>query len=272
MFTRSLFFGIFLFVEVGAAVVLKTAAQESSPKYIQVQTPSKSEIQGYCVDILRSLEKIDPQLKFEGDQKIIPFPRMQSLLERGAIDVFCGIQKNRSREKKFIFFEEPILYLQGKLVVLTEDIVAPTSWVEVAAVKGPPTVLTIKGTASAAYLTKNTKGLVVDDSPMAIDQALQMLLKKRGRFVFYHDLAIIDSIHRLSLEKKVRILPTDFYSEGQYFAVSKDLDPTQLRRLRAAYKKLHTSGKIGEILTKYPVIRAENLSPRAEKIESSVFD
>ncbi|MNK06220.1 Bacterial extracellular solute-binding protein, family 3 [compost metagenome] len=255
-----LFSVLFLSFEAGAVILLRTAAQESSPKYFEVIKKYKKEIHGYCVDILRAMEAVDPELKFVGDQEILPFPRMQNNLAVGDLDVFCGLQKNPERDVRFLFLDEPILYLRGKLAVNHDDVLSPISWKEVESIKGENRVLTIKGTASADYV-KGALGVRVDDSPFTIDQALKMLVGKRGRFVFYHDLALVDSIERLKLGNKVRVLPRDFYSEGQFFAISKKLETAKMKRVKEAFSKIKNSGKINEILTKYQAIRPENLRP-----------
>lgn len=238
-----------------AKTILRTAAQESSPKFFI----SAKGMKGYCVEILRALEQVDPALKFTGDQHFLPFPRILKKLELGELDIFCGLQRNAEREPFFYYIEEPLIFIRGKLVVAADDVVAPVTLEEILKIPGDNSILTIKGTGSASIL-KKIKKLKVDDTPATVLQALRMLVGKRGRFVFYQDMAIKEAIQQLDLKEKVRILPQDFYYEGLYLGASRHLNSRAVAQLREALVKLRSSGQLLAILEKYPLIRPENRS------------
>jgi ABC-type amino acid transport substrate-binding protein len=249
----SLVFALFFSVPGSAKILLRTTAQDSSPKYFK----QGSEMHGYCADILRAIEEIDPGIRFVGDQAFLPFPRMLKKLEHGELDVFCGLQLTKEREGVFDYLGHPLILVRGKLVMRADDVVAPNALEEIVGIKGDNTVMTVKGTAAVTILKKVPK-LKVDDSPVTIEQALKMLVGKRGRFILYQDMAIDEALKKLDIVNKVKIMQRSFYYDGLYMGASRKLNPDKAQRLKSAVDTLHSSGKLMQILAKYPVIRPEN--------------
>src|SRR5437870_2931771 len=86
------------------AVEVRTAAQDSQPKFIK-EGPA---ITGLCIDIFRALERIDPQLKFQALTGFTPLPRSEYQLQEGELDVICGLAATKERKEKFNIIDIPI--------------------------------------------------------------------------------------------------------------------------------------------------------------------
>jgi len=56
-----------------AATQLKTAAQDNAPKFIR----NGSAAMGIAVDVMRAIERLDPELKFVGDQQFLSVTRIE---------------------------------------------------------------------------------------------------------------------------------------------------------------------------------------------------
>ncbi|MEO7106400.1 MAG: hypothetical protein ABIZ09_08515 [Rhodoferax sp.] len=83
-----------LLVTSSAAQTLRTAAQESSPKFFQLGDAS---VVGIGCDVMRAIERLDPSLHFVGDKTFVPMKRIEVMLERGDLDVLFGFIKNEER-------------------------------------------------------------------------------------------------------------------------------------------------------------------------------
>ena len=101
-----------------AALEIKTAAQDSPPKYF---LQGDGNMSGICIDILRAIEAVDPQLRFSGENRMLPFKRLQLYLESGELDVFFGLKKTASRNEKFYFSRLPLYPLKYVIAVRNED-------------------------------------------------------------------------------------------------------------------------------------------------------
>ncbi len=99
------------------AIELKTAAQDSPPKYQQ----GKTAVEGIAVEIIKAIEKADPKLSIVGYQKFLPFKRLQRDLEAGELDVFFGLKRTPTRDRKYVFIEQPIYRLNYSIGVRRDD-------------------------------------------------------------------------------------------------------------------------------------------------------
>ncbi|HEX7646042.1 MAG TPA: ABC transporter substrate-binding protein, partial [Noviherbaspirillum sp.] len=113
---------------------LRTAAQiASDPKFVAVQERGTPAVGGICVDILRALEKTDPEMKFTGDQNWQPLVRMEAGMASGDIDVICGLLRTKAREARYTYIEPPLFPVTYHLVVRADDDVQINSWDDVRA-------------------------------------------------------------------------------------------------------------------------------------------
>jgi len=75
LFRKGLWIGIITFLLAGLTtpsftVDLKTAAQNSSPKYYMLEDIS---MRGICVDIIQAIEHADPEIHITGYHEFLPF-------------------------------------------------------------------------------------------------------------------------------------------------------------------------------------------------------
>ena len=99
------FFGIPFSSFAGDLIELKTATQESFPKYYKSDDHNMC---GVCIDIIHSIEQLDPEIKFTGYNIFLPFKRLQSYLEKGELGVFFGFRKTEKRERPLNFLNIPL--------------------------------------------------------------------------------------------------------------------------------------------------------------------
>ena len=88
------------FSHVVVGLELKTAMQNSAPKYFVIEKNGKKEMKGLCIDIMRAIEKVSPNITFIADDYFTPTARIWKYLEQGEIDVYVGAGSNKERQKK----------------------------------------------------------------------------------------------------------------------------------------------------------------------------
>lgn len=227
-------------------IELKTAAQESFPKYYK---SSDNKMCGVCIDIIRSIEEADPEIKFTGYKNFLPFKRLQSYLEKGKLDVFFGFKKTAAREQKLHFLNIPLYQINYVVAVRAEDEIKIESFNDIRAMGEKGLILTVFGTSANNFLHKQGN-LLIDDAARTPSIALKKLLAGRGSFVFYHDLGLKSIINNLELENKVKILPVSFLTYWHYAAFSKQVPAAAIERVRNALEKLGENGVLSEIRRK----------------------
>jgi polar amino acid transport system substrate-binding protein len=80
-----------------APTVLKVMAQEGTePKYIPAGI---GRVVGMCVDLYRAIERIDPSLRFQGDQQWTPALQALSQLASHEHDALCAVQRTDQRAR-----------------------------------------------------------------------------------------------------------------------------------------------------------------------------
>ena len=227
----------------GNLIELKTAAQESFPKYYK---SADHQMHGLCIDIIHAIEAADPELKFTGYKNFLPFKRLQSYLEKGALDVFFGFKKTAAREQKLNFLDIHLYQIDYVVAVRADDNFKIKSLDDIRAMGEEGLILTVLGTSANSFLQKQGD-LLIDDAARTPSIALKKLLTGRGSFVFYHDLGLKSIIKKQGLEKQVKILPVSFLTYWHYAAFSKRVPETTIERVRIALKKLESSGVLTEI-------------------------
>jgi len=238
--------GLLLFSSSLAALELKTAAQESSPKF---KKDSDGSITGICVEVMRAVEKLDPTIKFVGDQKFEPFRRIEVMVEHGDLDVFFGFVKNKEREEKYIYIDPPIYTVADVLVARKDDPVEIKNLEEIKKLGNNGTVLLISGVAQVDQLQK--MGITTDDGGKTVPINFQKLLLNRGRFVMQSEVEIIEAIKTEKMESRVKILPTKFNEAGRFVAFSKKVPTETIAKVKTALEKMAKSGELKKIYAKY---------------------
>jgi len=235
---------------VAAALELKTAAQDSPPKYFLQDDGNTG---GICIDILRAVEGVDPQLRFSGENNILPFKRLQLYLESGQLDVFFGLKKTPSRIEKFTFSRLPLYPLKYVIAVRGEDTVRIDSFEDIRRLGEQGNLLTVSGSAASRFL-HDRGGLFVNDSAPTPARMIKLMLAGRGRFAFYHDLGLKNAIDSMEAEQRIRILPLSFSTYHHYAAFSKNMPPGHAMRIDRALQKIRDNGTLAEIHRKYGLV------------------
>ena len=229
------------------AIVLKTAAQDSFPKYYK---RSDHKMGGVCVDVIQAIEKVDSKIKFTGYQEFLPFKRLQTSLEKGQLDVFFGIKKTEKRIGKYVFLDIPLYELNYVIAARTENKIKINSFNDIRSLGEKGKILTVYGTAASRFLHEQG-GLLVDSAAKTPLNALKKLIGDRGSFLFYHDLGLQSLIKKEELEQKVRILPGSYSTYYHYTAFSTNIPSETIDRVKIALEELIENGELTRIWRKY---------------------
>jgi len=233
-----------------SAVELKTAAQNSPPKFYKMNNKTMG---GLCVDIMHAIEHINPEIQFNGYQTFLPFKRLQVYLERGELDVFFGFKKTEKREQKYNFMDIPLYQINYVVAVRIDDKASINTFNDIRSLGAEGKMLTVFGSAASKFLHKQG-GLLIDDSAISPTILLKKLIGKRGRLAFYHDLSLQKSIENENLEKQIKILPISFLRYQHYAAFSKNTLPETMLLIETALEKLKSSGELTSIHRKYNLV------------------
>lgn len=228
------------------ATEIRTAAQNSQPKFIQ----NGSAVEGLCVDVFRAIERLDPTVKFSPLESFVPLTRIEYMMVEGHYDAFCGLAKTSTRQARFDFIEIPLYQTHSMLAARIDDQADIKSFDDLQALGRDALVLVVAKTVHAAVLADQT-GVQFVEGGRNLTDTLNMLIRGRGRFVFHSDIALKDEIKRYKLEDKIKLLPTQFATEGRYLVVSKKAAPEVKEKLGIAMEKLRTSGELSKIVQSY---------------------
>ena len=218
--------------------------QNSQPKYIL----SKNRSSGLCVDIYRHLKS---RLKSQNnvltiDDKYTPIKRILREVEISVSKVFCGAGRNESRESRFIYSPLP-LYTVSKIVMThREDKWNPGSFGEIAESKSP--IGSLFGTSSLKFLSSQP-GLNIYDRIHDLETALNMIAKKRIRYFYYHDLALLYLIRKSPLP--LRAVPSKLRSTPHWMIYNNNLPHTVRHVLDQEITKMVHDGAVEKIWQRY---------------------
>lgn len=228
------------------ADTLRTAAQESPPKFVQQGDGSMA---GIGCDVMRAIERLDPSIRFIGDQSFMPFKRISVMLERGDLDVFFGFVKSEERTSRFVFIEPPLYRVADVLVARADDAIDIQRLEDIAALDKDGIVLVASGTAQAAQLKKMR--IVVDDGGKNVAMNLNKLMHQRGRLLLQSEVEVVNTLKAQKAEGSFRILPTRFNESGRYVAFSPFVAVQTIVKVQLALEKLHKSGELEQIFSRY---------------------
>lgn len=235
-----------LSVSAAHAIDVRTAAQDSQPKFIK----DGAAITGLCIDIFKALERTDPDLKFAPLSGFTPLPRTEAQLLEGSLDVICGLAGTKDRKEKFDVIDTPIYTTHLTLAVRKDDPTDVKGFDDIRKLGPDAIVLTVTQTVQAE-LAAAQPGLKVDSAAKDTSQNLQKLVAGRGRFILHNDFALVDEIRRDNLGDKVKLLPVQLTTEGRFFIVSKKAPAGLKDKLAAALDKLSKSGELAKIFQPY---------------------
>ncbi|MFZ6769369.1 substrate-binding periplasmic protein [Undibacterium sp. Di26W] len=234
-----------------ASTIIRTAAQEASePKFITINQQGKPAIGGICVDIMRALEKVDPDLKFVGDQTWQPRIRIDAGMKAGNIDAFCGAQRIERNTSQYHFLDTVLFTVSYLLAVRADDDIDIQNWDDIRQLGNKGVILALHGFGIVDILEK-IGGLKIDSGATSSLSNLNKLLAGRGRFYCHRSPGIKLSIQQAGLESKIRLLARPQLSEKFYMGLSKTLPADQTRKINNALVSLENSGELRRIFEKY---------------------
>jgi len=230
-----------------AQSILRTAAQEASePKFIVKQEGGKTSIGGFCVDVLRAIEAIEPGLKFVGDQNWLPLARVYG----GPDDVVCGLLYTKERALKYDYISPALFSVNYLLVVRADDDIKVNDWDDIRKLGNEGIILSLHNFAISDIL-RGLGGLQVDSTAVSSKSNLNKLLANRGRFYCHRSPGIATEIRKAGLEGKVKLLPKVMLKEQFYMLVSKTVSADDAKKLRAAIVQLDNQGMLAKLFEKY---------------------
>lgn len=237
--------------QASAEIILRTAAgPHAPPRYNIVEQGGKKVITGLCIDIMRAIEKVDPEIRFVGDQNSIPAARVLAMLEGDELDVSFCLSKTAEREMNFRIINPPLYEINQKLAVRANDQIDIRSFDDIRKLGGEGIILVNFGTATVQYL-EGVGGLRIDSAGKTQNDNLRKLIAGAGRFYYRHDLGLEGEIKAGGFSKEVRILPVVLNKDAQYAIFSKSANPMAIERVRKALEKLKASGKLAKLRANY---------------------
>lgn len=243
---KYFFFIIFTLSLYSQITELRTAAQQSEPKFFNLK--GQNNIIGICIDTMRAIEQIEPSIKFIGDQNFIPMRRIEWELERGNLDVFFGFIRSKEREDKYIFIDIPIYYVKNILVSRKNDFITIENLEEIKDLEDN-LILMASGVAQARYLKE--KGFNIDDRGRTLNANLSKLFTYRGRFIYQSEIEMLSAIKNENAEDRIRIHPMQSEKEGRYIAFSKNTPIDILEKVTKAMEILRDNGELDRIFKIY---------------------
>jgi ABC-type amino acid transport substrate-binding protein len=230
------------------AVVLRVAAQEGTePKFIPA---GKGRIVGFCVDLFRTIERIDPGLIFMGDQQWLPLLRAHYELANHQHDALCAVQRTEERARLYAYLDPPLFPLRYMLIARGNDNVVINDWADVRNLGKQNVVLVNRGYATAEVL-EGVGGLQVDASATSPLINLQKLIAGRGRFFLHRGPGLNGFIERAGAAGKVKILPQVMFSTDVYMAMGTHVDPAVRLRVQRAVEQMERSGELARLVRKW---------------------
>lgn len=229
-----------------AATEIRTAAQQGTEPKFQNADAAGGRVVGICVAIMRAVEKLDPGLKFTGDQSWQPLTRIYSGLDRGVQDASCGLSHSPERDRKYAFVGPPLFSIRYHLIARSDDTALIANWDDLRKLAPDNVVLANRGFAGVTVL--EAAGVAQIDAGASDPKLnLQKLLAHRGRFFFHRTPGLQAVLDRSGMAAKLKILPTVLAVSPLYFVVGKHVDPAVVERLRTALQTLEKSGELERI-------------------------
>jgi glutamate/aspartate transport system substrate-binding protein len=231
-------------------MVVRTSGQEAN---LVKFDPGNTAAPGLSVEVMQAIERIDPGIRFVGQEVMRPVKRIDAELESGSLDLFFGLVKNDARQAKYTVIDNPALYVQyTQLAVAANDLVDVKSFDDIRALGPDGRIGVPQGSAFVEFLNKQG-GLIVDDGAVSVSATLKKLLAGRIRFIYFGGAVLRKYIREDGLENQIRLLPTRFNSEDVCVMVSSKANPQIAPRIKRALNTLRTSGELARIQDKYGV-------------------
>ena len=212
--------------------------------------PGNAAAPGLSAEVIQAVQRIDPTLKFVGQDVMRPLRRLEADLAAGKIDVFFGLVRDSERAAKHLVLSPPLYSQFTQLAVRSDDPINIKTFDEIRQLGRAGIIGVPRGSAYVDQL-KGLGGLNVDDGVASVSSTLQKLIAGRVRFVFYGSAVLRKYIQEDGLEAKVRLLPTRFNSVDVFVMAARTADPQLVLRIERALERLRASGELAAIQEKY---------------------
>ena len=229
-----------------AATLITVAQDNSAPKFISTQAG----MTGFCMDALRAIERVDPNLHFVGTQSSEPPARIDSRLANGTLDVACGRARNAARASYSVEIEPALFNARYAVAVRADDPVFVSNLDDIRKLGPNGTLLGVRGLSVMTQLAAEG-GLLIDDAAITPDANLKKLLAGRGRFFIYRSPGLKTQIHEAGLDSQVRVLPAVIYTTRLYMVASRHLAPGLVHELGRAIAELNRTGELMRIYERW---------------------
>lgn len=240
---------------------LRTAAQAGAPaKYggPSLRRP------GLCAELLQAVERLDPGLRFSGQEQFLPLRRVQRMLGQQEIDVFFCLIRSAERQRQWDYLPVPLYRVRHRVVLRLEDRDEILGWPELRALSRRKPVLVAQGSVLAQTLAQAE--VSYSEAPRGDAEALRMLLLGRGDAVYAQDMALTPLLEQPEFAGRLRLAPLVFQEEDQYVAVARGLPPAARQRLLRALQTLEREGRLRQLSERYqprlPAPGGGAISPR----------
>lgn len=231
-----------------AKYTLRTSAQEAN---ILKFDPSSETSPGISMEVIRWLEKHDPQLSFSGLEDMKSITRIVHELSNGSMDVFFGAVNSPERRKSVVVLDT-VYKQQGRVAVRVGDALDIKNLSDLKALGAEDYVGVPQGSAYAQQLI-NIGGIAVDDGVVSVGSTIKKLVLGRVRAVYFSGQVLVKYIKDEGLEDKIKILPAKFHEEDVCVMVSKSISVEKLARLKKALAALVSTGELDRLRKKYGV-------------------
>ena len=230
---------------------IRTAAQSGTePKFIALLQKDNAPVAGLCIDIHRAIERLEPSLRFVGDQAYQPAARVEAAVMSGALDAACGFSRTAERDAKLVYAGPPLFVVKYFLAARADDPVRIDSWDDVRALGKNGTILISHGFGPAARL-RGDAGLHIDAGAVDALGNLRKLVAGRGRFYYHRSPGLESDIRKSGLEGKVRILPAVMDVQPFYMALGRSVQPEVAEKIERAIITLARTGELSQLSKKW---------------------
>jgi len=225
--------------------VLRTALQDSPPKAMS----QGASVSGICHDIIHelNLRLADSGLRIDylsPEMRFLPWKRSQRFLAKGRLDLIVGMAISDPRKALYHFSRFPIYQVHSILVGRTDSPI-PRGGLQGLAGQY---VIAIRGTKTARMLQEQG-GIHVSLAPNPL-AALEMLLARRGDYVFYHDLGLLYLIKSHHWQGKLAQMAV-IERYGHYVAYSRQLPLATRDLIDKTLDRMREDGTLERIVQAY---------------------
>jgi hypothetical protein len=239
--------------DAGAAVALRTAAQAGSePKFIVGTAPPgrAPAVTGYCIDLFRAIEQVDPTIRIVGDQTLMTPASMKHMMDTNDLDLACAWVHAGRHGDGYTFVEPALFTFRFVLAARVGDNAAVQNWDDVHKL-APDNVVLINHDWAQADWVQPLQGLRIDSAGYSSQSNLTKLAASRGRFFFFREPGLSLEIAAAGLQDKVHVLPAQLGSDPAFLVLRKNLPEAEHAELQSALMQLEARGELARLNSRW---------------------